>query len=236
MTEETVARAEAVLGYAFSDRALLATALTHPSYLHEHPGVVSYDRLEFLGDAVLALVVAEHVYRTYPDEAEGELSRRKIGLIAGSVLTETARSLGLGDLLMVGKGVRSPDGGLAPSLLENAFEAVVGAVYLDGGFGAARALCNRVLGDRLNLEVPPASDAKGRLQELTQHLYRALPEYHITSVSGEPHQRWFTAEVRVEGQVVGHGTGRSKQAAEKAAAEAALATMTGPTGSDADAS
>ena len=225
MEDQRLARAEAVLGYAFRDRSLLATALTHPSSVGEGSAALSYDRLEFLGDAVLGLIVAEQLYRAFPDEDEGQLSRRKHGAIAGDVLSEAADSLGIADLILLGKGVRDQGSPLHASVLENALEALMGAVYLDGGPDAATALCIRVLGDRLASVIPPEPDAKGRLQEHTQGRDGALPEYRIVAVSGEPHNRVFDAEVLVGGRIIGQGSGRSKQAAEKAAAAAALAAM-----------
>ena len=230
MADDRLEQAETVLGYPFSDRSLLATALTHPSCVGEHSGAVSYDRLEFLGDAVLGLIVAEHLYRAFPGENEGQLSRRKHSVIAGDILAQTAESLGLADLIMLGKGVREPGAPLHASVLEDALEALVGAVYLDGGPDAAAALCNRVLADRLASSVPPEADVKGRLQELTQSRDGALPEYRITAVSGDPHTRVFTAEVLVAERVIGQGSGRSKQAAEKTAAAAALLAIEAETG------
>lgn len=225
MDNERLGRAEALLGYSFRDRSLLATALTHPSCVTEDSGTASYDRLEFLGDAALGLIVADHLYRTFPHENEGQLSRRKHAVIAGDALSQAAESLGVADLVQVGKGVREPGGPLHASVLENALEALIGAVYIDGGADAAKALCGRVLGDRLALPVPPEPDPKGRLQELTQSRDGVLPAYRITSASGEPHDRVFGAEVLLAGRVIGRGSGRSKQAAEKAAAEAALAAI-----------
>ena len=225
MGDARLRRAEEVLGYRFHDRTLLDTALTHPSWLTEDSGAVSYDRLEFLGDAALGLIVADHLYRAFPEEAEGQLSRRKHAVIAGDVLSQTAESLGIADLVLVGKGVRSPGAPLHASVLENAFEALLGAVYLDGGVRAAQELCQRVLGERLALLVPPEPDPKGRLQELTQGRNGVLPEYRIVSATGEPHDRTFSAEVLLSDRVAGRGTGRSKQAAEKAAAAAALAAL-----------
>jgi ribonuclease-3 len=227
MDDERLERAEHLLGYRFRDRALLVTALTHPSFVAEHVGAASYDRLEFLGDAALGLIVAEHLYRTFPDEDEGQLSRRKHAVIAGDTLSLAAEALGIADLVSVGKGVRQPGAPLHASVLENTLEALIGAVYLDGGAAPAQELCRRVFGHRLALPVPPEPDPKGRLQELAQGSDGVLPEYRIVSTSGEPHDRTFRAEVLLSNAVVGRGTGRSKQAAEKAAAVAALAAMAG---------
>jgi len=220
---DTLARAETVLGYVFRDRALLQTALTHPSHATENKGE-SYERLEFLGDSVLGFVVAEELYREHPDAPEGVLTNRKASVVTGERLSAVAGALGLGDLLRLGKGeARSGKRGRA-TRLENVFEALMGAVYLDGGLEAARGVILRLLGEAIDSEIGlvQAGGAKSLLQEYTQGKLSVLPVYRLVSQAGDPHDREFTVEVLVDDAVMGTATGRSKKEAEKAAATAAL--------------
>ncbi|MGB4592262.1 MAG: ribonuclease III [Coriobacteriia bacterium] len=218
-----IERAEAALGHVFGDRSLVESALTHPSYTAEVPGSPSYERLEFLGDSVLGLVVAERLYRAYPGAAEGILTRRKIAAVSGDRLALVAGELGLADLVSFGRGeARSGDRGRA-SLLENVFEALIGAVYLDAGLDAARDVVSRLLSSVLDLEdIAAEDDPKSRLQEYTQARGAGLPEYRVAHSSGPPHAPEFKVEVLLGGRIMGAGTGRSKKEAEKAAASAAL--------------
>lgn len=218
-----IGRAEAILGHVFSDRSLVESALTHPSYTAEVAGSESYERLEFLGDSVLGLVVAERLYRTYPDAAEGILTRRKIAAVSGDRLTVVAGELGLADLVSFGKGeARSGDRGRA-SVLENVFEALIGAVYLDAGLDAARNVVLRLLSSVLDLEdIAAEDDPKSRLQEYTQARGAGLPRYKVTLSSGPAHAPEFVVEVWLGERLLGTGTGRSKKEAEKAAASVAL--------------
>lgn len=217
-----IAEAEALLGYSFADRDLLRTALTHPSYAAEHDAADNYDRLEFLGDAVLGFIVADHVYAAYPQEPEGELTRRKHFAVSGDALAGAAIALGLTEFVLLGAGAQAAGDRQRASVLENTVEALIGALYLDGGLEVARAFVVRVLAGRLTAAEVPEVDAKSALQQWSQGSRGVLPSYRIVHATGPVHMRVFTAEVDVAGTVLGSGSGPSKQAAEKAAAAAAL--------------
>jgi ribonuclease-3 len=216
------AEAERIIGHAFGDRSLLRTALTHPSYAAEHADADTYDRLEFLGDAVLGFVVAEDVFERYPAAPEGELTLRKHHAVAGDALAEAGGAIGLDAVVMVGVGADAAGDRQRASVLENTVEALIGAIYLDAGLEAARGFVVRILDKRLSVGVVPQMDAKGALQQHTQARGRALPTYRLVDASGPVHKRTFTVEVIVDGKVVGTGRGGSKRAAEKAAAAVAL--------------
>lgn len=220
-----IAQAEALLGHTFADTTLLVNALTHPSYSAEHPEVDSYDRLEFLGDAVLGFVVAEYAYREFPHAREGDLTRRKAHVVAREALAEAAEAMGIGPFVLVGLGASAAGERERASVLENTLEALIAAVYLDAGLEHARAFVVRVLGPRLREDRLPQVDAKGALQQWTQAERGALPAYRVVGTTGPVHRRTFTVEVVIDGRVAGVGEGRSKQAAEKAAAEEALLAL-----------
>jgi len=209
------------LGFVFRDRDLLQCALTHPSYSLENGGD-DYERLEFLGDSILGWVVATHLYGQFPDLAEGSLTKLKSALTSGRALTPVARELGLGECMRFGKGAAKEAS--RASVLENSFEALIGAVYLDGGADAAREFVLRLLGDRIDPTtlLATVSDAKSRLQELTQHAGMGLPVYDIVECTGPAHDPTFTVSVTIRGTVRGSGAGASKQDAQQAAATAAL--------------
>lgn len=222
-------RAQTLIRYRFRDPQLLAIALTHPSYAAEHGDIPTYDRLEFLGDAVLGFVISERLYRFLPNASEGELTQRKHHAVCGVSLAETAEALGLDEVVFLGKGASAAERSRA-SILENVFEAIVGALYLDGGLEAAGDFAVRALGERF---IGPSSqdvDPKSALQQVTQATGRGLPEYRVTDTSGPPHLREFTVEVLLDGAVVGLGIGHSKQAAEKSAAADALDGLSGAAG------
>jgi ribonuclease III len=209
------------LGVRFTDRDLLQRALTHPSYSLEQGGD-DYERLEFLGDAVLAWVVSTHLFDAFPGLDEGCLTRMKIALTSGRTLAGIAREVGLSPWLRFGKGaVREAD---RDSVLENAFEALVGAVYLESGPDAARSFVVRWLVERVDPDLLRATvaDPKSRLQEHSQGLGLGLPVYEIVERTGPAHQPRFTAKVSVGVDVLGRGEGASKQEAQQAAASAAL--------------
>lgn len=225
-TTDRLAAVEKVLGYTFRDRGLLDTALTHPSHATENAGD-SYERLEFLGDSVLGFVVAEELFRAHPDSPEGVLTNRKAGVVTGETLSAVAEELGLAEFMRLGKGeARSGARGRA-SRLENAFEALIGAVYLDGGLESARELVLRLLADAIESSEGAirTGGSKSLLQEHTQGVLGTLPEYRLVSETGDPHDRVFVVEVVVNGAVCGSAEGRSKKEAEKAAAAVALSTL-----------
>ena len=202
---------EKKLGYTFRDPSLLRAALYHSSYANEHRGahISSNERLEFLGDAVLGFVTAEHLYKTHPDLPEGDLTRLRAALVCEESLHEVAQALGLGDHLCLGKGEEQGGGRQRPSILADATESVFAAVYLDGGMDAARELIHRVLLDK-------------EREELVQRRNDQVLRYELAGSSGPDHAKEFTFRVTLNGAAVGEGTGRSKKEAEQSAACAAL--------------
>lgn len=207
------------LGYSFRDRSLLTRALTHPSTL----SLEDNQRLEFLGDAVLEFCVSDLLYRKYPDCQEGELTERRAALVCEETLSYLAQGIGLGPTLRMGHGEEQTKGRRKPSILADALEAVLAAVYLDGGAPAVQALVQRLYRDEEGLYALRGRDEKGLLQEYTQAHELALPEYSILEETGPAHNRHFVAQVSVLGRPVATGRGASKKAAEQAAAKAALA-------------
>ncbi|MFN2164638.1 MAG: ribonuclease III, partial [Anaerolineae bacterium] len=206
---------EGALGYRFSDTGLLERALTHRSAGGRHN-----ERLEYLGDAALGFVVAEALYRSVPEADEGDLSRLRASLVNRPALAVMARELGLPDRLRLGSGELKSGGFRRESILADALEAVLGAVYLDGGFSAVRRCVLALYGKRLEqLPGPEAlKDAKTRLQEALQAEGRSLPSYEVEAVEGEAHRRRFTVACRVEGEESpAIGRGRSRRAAEQSA-------------------
>ena len=220
---------EKKLGYAFRDPALLQAALYHSSYANEHRGahIASNERLEFLGDAVLGFVTAEHLYKKHPDLPEGDLTRIRAALVCEESLHEVAQTLSLGDHLCLGKGEEQGGGRRRPSILADATESVFAAVYLDGGMDAARELIHRVLLDKEREELVEERrrDYKTELQELVQRKSDQVLRYELTGSSGPDHAKEFAFRVTLNGVTVGEGMGRSKKEAEQSAACAALAHL-----------
>lgn len=218
------------LGYRFRDPALLRRALTHPSYVNEHPEEAARDnqRLEFLGDAVIDFLAAAWVYRCYADFDEGRMTRLRAALVRTETLAHLARQLGIGEALRLGHGEEEAGGRRRHANLCDAFEAVVGAMYLDAGMDAARAVVEPLFGPVAEATLAEAADqdAKSRLQEWSQAELKVTPRYRIVAAQGPDHARTFVAEVFLDDKVVGQGTGHSKQAAEQAAAEAACESLT----------
>lgn len=214
------------MGVSFKDVSRLELALVHSSYINENPapGQTSNERLEFLGDAVLGLVVAERLYRDYPRCSEGEMTRLRAAVVRQDTLARRAGTLSLGDYLYLGKGEEADGGRQKPANLEAALEALIAAVFLDGGLGAARDFVLRLLGEELEeaISLGPSTDYKSALQELTQSGQQVTPSYRVTNTSGPDHGKTFTVEVTLNGQVVGSGTGKNKKAAETEAARQAL--------------
>jgi len=211
------------LGRPFNDESLLVQALAHRSWCAESGGLPSNERLEFLGDAVLGLVVAEHCYRIYPDMPEGALANVRAAVVNTSVLAEVGLELELGPVLLLGRGEDSSGGRAKPSILANTVEAVIAAVYLDGGFETATRFVLGLLDHRIAEAAagPGAEDFKTRLQEMVVRRVGALPRYEVAG-AGPDHARRYTATVIVGGTVVGVGEGKSKKDAEQAAAHAAF--------------
>lgn len=225
---EDASALEERIGYQFTDKDLLCRALTHPSYGQEDRKSDHNQRLEFLGDAVLGLVVAERLYAELPQEREGALTRFRSMLVKGHQLCQLARELQLGKFLRLGDAEESQGGRDRDSILEDAFEAVLGSVYLDGGLEAIRQVATRIYGSletRLDKQTE-GHNPKGRLQELLQPtLGNESIEYRLTEESGPDHQKHFTVEVWIEGIRRGEGSGPSKKLAEAAAALDALENM-----------
>lgn len=219
---------ESRVGHVFRDRSLLERALTHPSLLPVLRGAESNQRLEFLGDAVLQLLLSEALYAEFPSEREGVLSRRRAILANGTTLALLARELGLDQALRLGPSEESSGGRQRTSALGDAFEALLGAVYLDAGLEAARAVVRAAYGplpERL-AALGDEKTPKSRLQELVQprHGNDALT-YQVVATEGEDHRRTFEVSVSLLGREIGRGRGSSKKAAEEAAAEAGLREM-----------
>jgi ribonuclease III len=210
------------LGHPFGSKTLLAQSMAHRSWCAETPGVPSNERLEFLGDAVLGLVVTDHVFRSYPRLPEGELAKVRATVVSAAALADVAADLRLGDALLLGKGEDASGGREKPSILADALEAVLGAVYLDGGWQAAGGVVLRLLGERIREAAagPGGQDYKTRLQELAARDNDDLPVYEVTD-DGPDHAKRFFAAVAVAGRPLGTGEGRSKKQAEQAAARAA---------------
>jgi ribonuclease-3 len=207
------------LGHFFGDWALLHQALSHRSWCAERDASASNERLEFLGDAVLGLVVAEHCYAVYPEFAEGQLAKVRSAVVNARVLAQVAEDLDVGGVLLLGKGEESSGGRAKGSLLSDATEALIGAVYLDAGWAPARALVLRLLGERIVRAAaePDDFDHKSRLQEATVRGGDGVPVYRLEG-SGPDHGRRYRAEVFVAGSLRGAGEGSSKKDAEQAAA------------------
>lgn len=211
----------------FGDEGLLARALTHRSWCAESPGDESNERLEFLGDAVLGLVVTDHLYRAHPSLPEGEMAKIRATVVSSVALAEAAAELGVGDALRLGKGEDGSGGRRKTSILADAAEALIGAVYLDAGWEAAAELVLDLLAEPIAEAAsgPGGTDYKTRLQELSALRFESLPRYSVTE-RGPDHAKHFSAEVEV-GDRRGTGEGRSKKQAEQAAAQMAWEALVG---------
>ena len=217
-----------VVGHEFADLALLDRALRHRSWCAENGDVASNERLEFLGDAVLGWAIADLVYRRFEADAEGRLTDLRKAVVSAAALAEVAADIGIGPYLLLGKGEAAAGGAEKPSILSDAFEAVLAAVYLDGGPEAAFAMVERHVAPHLSTAVDREDrvDHKTALQERCAQLGLAAPTYRISSV-GPDHAKVFTATARIGGQSTGAGEGGSKKSAEQAAALAALGELAG---------
>ena len=216
-------RLEEKLGYTFRDRALLENALTHSSCANESRGKLqSNERLDFLGDSILGMVVAEHLYRNHPDLPEGELTRTRAALVCEESLVEVAKALGLGEHLKLGKGEEAGGGRNRPSIRADAVEAILAAVYLDGGIGSARKIIQKYILSREVAGLTKPRDYKTALQELIQRESGQVLAYRLTGEEGPDHNKRFFVEVTLNGKSVGQGSGRSKKEAEQMSAKAAI--------------
>ncbi len=217
---------EEAIGYSFRDRALLSEALTHKSFHHENKNTAPLynERLEFLGDSVIGLVIVEYLFSLGQRYSESVLAKLKSYLVCEQVLAEIASSVSLQRFLYLGKGEESSGGREKRSIIADGLEAVVGAVYRDGGFEAARAFVLRFFGKRIRAVVESGEfhDYKTELQEMTQSLYGTLPEYRLIKQEGEDHKRVFTVAVYLEGKRLATASGSRIKEAEAAAAQKAL--------------
>jgi ribonuclease-3 len=226
---------EDIIGYHFRDRDLLTQAITHRSWAHEQvsPRAATQARrlhneaLEFLGDSVLGLLVADYLFRAYPHATEGELSRMKHRLVSAPTLAKASKELGLGEFLRFGRGEEKSGGRRKAALLADVFEAVMGAIFVDGGLSAANDFANRTLGEELRRADPvaaAAADPKTMLQERLQANHEPAPQYTVIETLGPPHHRTFHVELKWNGGSA-RGEGRTIKAAEAAAAQLALQQM-----------
>ncbi len=216
---EELERLASTIGHIFDDPRLLERALAHRSWCAENAGAESNERLEFLGDAVLGWAVADIVFERFDDLPEGQLTDLRKSVVNAHALAEVARSIDLGRHVLLGRGEASADGADKPSILSDAFEAVLGAVYLDGGAAAAHGMVQRLIAPLIPDTISGLDqlDYKTRLQELCAHSGRGAPVYEVSS-SGPDHAKSFRAVALVDGQELGEGEGRSKKAAEQVAA------------------
>lgn len=212
------------LGYSFADTSLLLDALTHTSFKNERPELASTDneRLEFLGDAVLDLVIASLLFVQFPDADEGELTRRRADLVSEKGLSEAAEAIGVGEAMRLGKGEQKSGGRSKPRLLASALEACIGAIHQDGGGNASFEAARRVLEPRLHTSAPGHRDAKSRAQEWAQANLGGTPSYRLLETEGPDHEREFTVALVLNDEEVATGAGRSKIEAEQSAALTAL--------------
>lgn len=208
-----------IIEYEFGDPEILATALTHKSYSAE-TGVENYnERMEFLGDSILSAIVAETLYLRYPRENEGKLSQFKAQIISAHNLSDWAREMDLGGCIYLGKSEDTKEARQRESLLCDVFEAVTGAIYLDGGFENVKKFVLRFLNDCREIEI---TDYKSRLQEILQSIYKELPKYKIIKEFGPDHNKKFEAAVYIKSKFLGKGVGNSKKKAQQSAAEQAM--------------
>jgi ribonuclease-3 len=220
------------MDYNFNDTLLRDRALTHSSFANEHSlgKLTCNERLEFLGDSILGFITAEHIFKAFPKKPEGEMTKLRAELVCEANLSEAAKRIGIDKEIKLGKGEAANGGSSRPSILADAFEALLAAIYLDGGYAEARKFVETVILSSLNSVIPAASDSKSRLQEYTQRVYNIAPVYKLIGESGPDHDKFFTVEATVTlgGNTVmlwAKGTGRTKKEAEQAAAAAALLSV-----------
>ena len=224
---ENVARAEAILGYEFSDKALLEAALTHPSALDKETMLHNYERLEFLGDSILGAITANYLFNTYKDLDEGGLTRVKVSLVSGTTLSRVAHEEGIAGCIIFGESETGTDRRGLHSALENVYESIVAALFIDGGIDVTKAWIYRTLLVRADRKLANEPESpKSSLQEFVQARHMSL-SYRIVGTDGPPHARTFFAEALVDGAVAGEGSGSSKKRAEASAAAQAFKKLAG---------
>ena len=214
------------IDYEFKNEGLLRQAMTHSSHANEHHGthLDCNERLEFLGDSVLGFVTADYLYTHYPELPEGELTKLRAAVVCEGALCEIARELGIPEEIRLGHGEETGGGRKRPSILADAFEAVLAAIYLDGGIEPAKKFVFRFI-DKADEEKPAVTDYKTTLQEIVQRNPEEAVEYVLVGESGPDHNKTFSVEVHLNSNVIGRGSGRSKKIAEQAAAKEALQLM-----------
>ena len=221
-----LAALQQTLGIRFNHPSLLEQALVHSSYVNENPGIAttSNERLEFLGDAILGFIIAEELYRRFPQLSEGEMTRLRSSLVRRDALSRMARAISLGNYLYLGRGEEASGGRRKPANLAGALEAIIAAISLDQGLRAARDFVLKLVDKELNkvLSQGIEPDYKSQLQELVQARQQPTPAYRLIEAVGPDHDRRFTVEVRVGDSVLGRGSGKSKKSAEAEAARSAL--------------
>ena len=215
---------ETAIGYRFQNIQLLHNALTHSSYANErwHNSLLSNERLEFLGDSVLGMLVAEYLFRTFPDRPEGELTRMRADMVCETTLAAAANRIGLGDHLLLGHGEERFGGRQRNSILADAMESVIAACFLDGGIEAALKIVQQFILVDVPVTKLHNADYKTALQELVQQKKNQVLSYALVGQSGPDHDKQFEVDVSLNGETVGHGIGRSKKRAEQEAARAAI--------------
>ena len=218
---------EHAIGYRFGNISLLQNALTHSSYANERwrNSLMSNERLEFLGDSILGMVVADYLYRSFSNRPEGELTRMRADMVCEKSLAMIANQIGLGSHLLLGKGEEQGGGRSRDSILADAVESVIAACYLDGGMDAAREFIKKYVLIRVPVDHLQNNDYKTALQELVQQKKNQVLSYALTGESGPDHDKSFRVELSLNGRVIGYGTGSSKKRAEQDAARAAMETL-----------
>ena len=218
---------EAAIGYRFKNISLLQNALAHSSYANErwHDGLMSNERLEFLGDSILGMVVADYLYRNFPQRPEGELTKMRADMVCETSLAQVAHKIHLGEHLLLGHGEEQGGGRHRASILADAVESVIAACFLDGGMEPARQFINTFVLTEVPVKKLRNTDYKTALQELVQQKKGQSLSYTLVGESGPDHDKQFTVEVSLNGTTVGQGSGTSKKRAEQAAAQAAIASL-----------
>lgn len=218
---------EAKIGYTFRDPALLAQAFVHRSYINEHRDITKHnERMEFLGDSVLGLIVASYLYEQFPEKPEGELSSLRSRLVESHTCMRFVLTLGVHQYLLLGKGERLSDGRGRESILGDLFEAIIGAIYLDGGLEAAKGFLFHYFCKEISaITARPINNWKALFQDFCQRSFQQPPQYHVLSETGPDHNKIFTVQVAVCNHEMGAGVGGSKKEAQQAAAENALSRL-----------
>ncbi len=218
---------EAAIGYRFGNISYLQNALAHSSYANErwHNSLMSNERLEFLGDSILGMVVAEYLYRTFPNRPEGELTRMRADMVCEKALARVAVQIGLGEHMLLGKGEEQGGGRGRDSILADGVESIIAACYLDGGMTAAKQFIDRFVLSDVPVSKLHNTDYKTALQELVQQKKNQVIAYNLAGESGPDHDKQFAVELSLNGVVMGRGTGTSKKRAEQEAAKAAIAAL-----------